>query len=66
MNAQNTVTACGNSAVGGATGFECGDSVLLPPAFLVPPDRTADRDFPYIQTQRELWQETEVILHKIV
>jgi len=30
------------------------------------PDRTADRDSPYIQTQRELWQETEVILHKSV
>jgi len=40
--------------------------VLLPQALLVRPDRTADRDFPYIQTQRELWQETEVILHKSV
>jgi len=40
--------------------------VLLPPSFLVRPDPTADRDFPYIQTQTELWQETEVILHESV
>ena len=30
------------------------------------PDRTADRDFSYIQTQRQLRQETEVILHKSI
>jgi len=36
------------------------------PAAAIYPDRAAVRDSPYIQTQRELWQETEIILHKSV